>query len=261
MRLDEWSATLAAPGNLDADHPLARAVRFGSHSLPGVEIGYGEVLYNAPEDVERIAGELKELPPWAPFRATDWGVFEPDDWITDGAGGYPADGEGVLRRAAELLELLEGFYLGRGGRPRRRHRRGGLAASERRLLAVLDEQGVVVAMGREPQQRVHRHRGERRCRRRGRTGSATAHRSVTESSSPHRTTVTSTPARSTKRPVKRSRAAPLSTGSDAGSVTWSGQSSSQPRAANTSRTRASPASPFVITAAPSRPRRGRGHGT
>jgi len=110
VRLDEWSATLAAPGNLDADHPLARAVRFGSHPLPGVEIGYGEVLYNAPEDVERIAGELKELPPWAPFRATDWGVFEPDDWITDGAGGYPADGEGVLRRAAELLELLEGFY-------------------------------------------------------------------------------------------------------------------------------------------------------
>ena len=95
---------------LDADHPLARAVRFGSHPLPGVAIGYGEVLYNAPEDVERIAGELKELPPWAPFRATDWGVFEPDDWITDGAGGYPADGEGVLRRAAELLELLEGFY-------------------------------------------------------------------------------------------------------------------------------------------------------
>jgi hypothetical protein len=74
VRLDEWSATLAAPGNLDADHPLARAVRFGSHPLPGVEIGYGEVLYNAPEDVERIAGELKELPPWAPFRATDWGL-------------------------------------------------------------------------------------------------------------------------------------------------------------------------------------------
>ena len=110
VRLDEWSATLAAPGNLDVDHPLARAVRFGSHPLPGVEIGYGEVLYNAPEDVERIAAELKELPPWAPFRATDWGVFEPDDWITDGEGGYPADGEGVLRRAAELLELLEGFY-------------------------------------------------------------------------------------------------------------------------------------------------------
>ena len=60
VRLDEWSATLAAPGNLDADHPLARAVRFGSHPLPGVEIGYGEVLYNAPEDVERIAGELKD---------------------------------------------------------------------------------------------------------------------------------------------------------------------------------------------------------
>ena len=110
VRLDEWSATLAAPGNLDTDHPLARAVRFGSHPLPDVVVGYGEVLYNAPEDVERIAGELRELPPWAPFRATDWGVFEPDDWITDGAGGYPADGEGVLRRAAELLELLEGFY-------------------------------------------------------------------------------------------------------------------------------------------------------
>jgi hypothetical protein len=110
VRLDEWSATLAAPGNLDPDHPLARAVRFGRHPLPGVEIGYGEVLYNAPEDVERIAGELRELPPWAPFRATDWGVFEPDHWITDGEGGYPTDGEGVLRRAAELLELLEGFY-------------------------------------------------------------------------------------------------------------------------------------------------------
>jgi hypothetical protein len=110
VRLDEWSATLAAPGNLDVDHPLARAVRFGSHPLPGVEIGYGEVLYNAPDDVERIAAELKALPPWAPFRATDWGVFEPDHWITDGEGGYPTDGEGVLRRAAELLELLQGFY-------------------------------------------------------------------------------------------------------------------------------------------------------
>ena len=113
LRLDEWSATLAAPGNLDPEHPLARAVRFGNHPLPGVEIGYGEVLFNAPDDVERIAGELKALPPWAPFRATDWGVFEPDHWITDGeALGYPTDAEGVLRRAAELLELLEDFYRG-----------------------------------------------------------------------------------------------------------------------------------------------------
>jgi hypothetical protein len=110
VRLDEWSATLAAPGNLDPEHPLARAVRFGSHALPGVEIGFGEVLYNAPDDVRTIAGELRDLPPWAPFRATEWGVFEPDHWITDGEHGYPTDGEGVLRRAAELLELLETFY-------------------------------------------------------------------------------------------------------------------------------------------------------
>jgi hypothetical protein len=110
LRLDEWSATLVAPGNLDPEHPLAQAIRFGNHPLAGVEIGYGEVLFNAPDDVERIAGELKALPPWAPFRATDWGVFEPDQWITDGDAGYPTDAEGVLRRAAELLELLEGFY-------------------------------------------------------------------------------------------------------------------------------------------------------
>ena len=112
LRLDEWSATLAAPGNLDPEHPLARAVRFGNHPLPGVEIGYGEVLFNAPEEVARIATELKALPPWAAFRATDWGVFEPDHWITDGDAGYPSDAEGVLRRAAEVLELLEGFYRG-----------------------------------------------------------------------------------------------------------------------------------------------------
>ena len=110
LRLDEWSATLVAPGNLDPEHPLAQAVRFGNHPLPNVEIGYGEVLFNAPDDVERIARELKALPPWAPFRATDWGVFEPDHWITGGDAGYPTDAEGVLRRAAELLELLEGYY-------------------------------------------------------------------------------------------------------------------------------------------------------
>lgn len=110
LRLDEWSATLVAPGNLDPEHPLAQAVRFGNRTLPGVELGYGEVLVNAPDDVGRIAGELKELPPWAPFRATEWGVFEPDHWITDGDAGYPSDAEGVLRRAAELLELLQGFY-------------------------------------------------------------------------------------------------------------------------------------------------------
>jgi len=110
LRLDEWSATLVAPGNLDPEHPLAQAVRFGNHALPGVELGYGEVLVNAPDDVERIAGELKELPPWAPFRATEWGVFAPDDWITDGSSGHPSDAQGVLARAAELLELLQGFY-------------------------------------------------------------------------------------------------------------------------------------------------------
>ena len=110
VRLDEWSATLAAPGNLDADHPLARAVRFGRHPLPGVEIGYGEVLYNAPEDVERIAGELKELRRGRRSGRPTGACSSRTTGSRTVWAGYPSDGEGVLRRAAELLELLEGFY-------------------------------------------------------------------------------------------------------------------------------------------------------
>ena len=39
LRLDEWSATLVAPGNLDPEHPLAQAVRFGNHPSPASSSG------------------------------------------------------------------------------------------------------------------------------------------------------------------------------------------------------------------------------
>jgi hypothetical protein len=108
--LDEWSATLLSPGVDDPDNPLIRAVREGSE-VSELEYGHGPVAFHPPDIVRALSAELDRLDGDACFEDLPDGTSRaPEQWITDGEWGYPTDAEGVRRRAAELLGLVQGLY-------------------------------------------------------------------------------------------------------------------------------------------------------
>ena len=117
VRLDEWSATLAAPGNLDADHPLARAVRFGPMRTQTVTAPQGLFLMNSDEIEKasvKLAERLKKESIGDLNRAVDLGYRlvlsrPPAPKEKDYALTYVAGDESRLKGLAWLLFNLDEF--------------------------------------------------------------------------------------------------------------------------------------------------------